>query len=315
MKIDKRIISLFFIVMIFVLSGCNGGDSQSVKQGSGSRDNTPIVLEPKASGENIIGNEKIIFDISNTDDGYIMAKYEGDNAKVKVRIQNPGQNEPYTYDVSEGYNVFPLTGGDGQYTVSAYENISDNKYSHLYTKTIQVNIDDELSPYLYPNQFVNFDSSTKAIDKGSEIVKNADNDLDAVKYVYDYVINNISYDGDNADLIKKGKLSGYLPKVDETLEEKKGICFDYSAVMATMLRTQNIPTRMMIGYVSLPSGSLYHAWISVYIEDIGWVDDLIEFDGKNWSMMDPTLISDGKNSSEIRDFTSNKDNYLIKYLY
>ena len=106
-----------------------------------------------------------------------------------------------------------------------------------------------------------------------------------------------------------------MPKVDETLEEKKGICFDYSAVMATMLRTQNIPTRMMIGYVSLPSGSLYHAWISVYIEDIGWVDDLIEFDGKNWSMMDPTLISDGKNSSEIRDFTSNKDNYLIKYLY
>lgn len=69
MKIDKRIISLFFIVMIFVLSGCNGGDSQSVKQGSGSRDNTPIVLEPKASGENIIGNEKsyLIFQIPMTD--------------------------------------------------------------------------------------------------------------------------------------------------------------------------------------------------------------------------------------------------------
>lgn len=99
------------------------------------------------------------------------------------------------------------------------------------------------------------------------------------------------------------------------MEDQTGICFDYSAVMATMLRTQNIPTRMEIGYVSIKDETLYHAWISVYIHDIGWIDDLIHFDGKNWSMMDPTLISDSHNSSQIRSLIKNKENYITKYLY
>lgn len=84
--------------------------------------------------------------------------------------------------------------------------------------------------------------------------------------------------------------------------------------MATMLRSQRIPTRMMIGYVTIDGNSIYHAWIGVYIEEIGWVDDFIEFDGKNWSIMDPTIISDN-NNSKIKDFVKNQDNYLVKYLY
>ena len=35
--------------------------------------------------------------------------------------------------------------------------------------------------------------------------------------------------------------SGYLPDVDKVFTENTGICFDYAAVMATMLRTQAIP--------------------------------------------------------------------------
>ncbi len=40
---------------------------------------------------------------------------------------------------------------------------------------------------------------------------------------------------------KNGELAGYLPDVDSILQEKKGICFDYAALMATMLQSQNIP--------------------------------------------------------------------------
>ena len=85
--------------------------------------------------------------------------------------------------------------------------------------------------------------------------------------------------------------------------------------MATMLRTQNIPTRMELGYVTMEDETIYHAWISVYIHDIGWIDDLIHFDGKNWSMMDPTLISDGHNSSKVRSLIKDQKNYTTKYLY
>ena len=68
--------------------------------------------------------------------------------------------------------------------------------------------------------------------------------------------------------------------------------------MATMLRSQNIPAKMEIGYANMEEGAVYHAWLSVYIKDIGWIDDLIEFDGKNWSMMDPTLISEQTTTSK-----------------
>ena len=42
---------------------------------------------------------------------------------------------------------------------------------------------------------------------------------------------------------------------------------------------------------------------------------MILFDGKNWSMMDPTFIADGQNSSTARDFVKDKNNYMEKFLY
>ena len=59
--------------------------------------------------------------------------------------------------------------------------------------------------------------------------------------------------------------------------------------MCTMLRTQGIPCKLNIGYAN----DIYHAWISVYLKSIGWVDNLIQFDGENWSMMEPTMSSTG----------------------
>ena len=313
MKPKKYKIIICFII-IFLLIGCTSSKQKSEKK-EGTRDNTPVVLTPVASGEKTIGNSKLIFDLSHSKDGYVMVKYQGTNPKVKVRIQNPQSEDLYTYDIYEGYNTFPLTGGNGTYTLSAYENISGTKYSQLFSEKVEIQIKNDYITYLYPNQYVNFDTKTKAITLAQEIVSGSDNDLDAVKNVYEYVINQISYDDAKASQAKNGELAGYLPDVDQILQSKSGICFDYSAVMATMLRTQNIPTRMEIGYVTLADQTIYHAWISVYIQDIGWIDDLIHFDGENWSMMDPTLISDGHNSNQMRNIIKDKDNYTTKYLY
>lgn len=315
MKKNKYFLFSIFISLFLILSGCSQETNKTIVKGNGTRDNTPIILEPKASGTKTIGNDKIIFDISHTNEGYVMVKYTGDNPKVKVRIYNPNGDDPYTYNVLDGYNVYPLTGGDGEYTFIAFENVLDSEYTQLFYGTQNIKIKNDYSPYLYPNQYVNYDKNTKAIQKGQEIAEGADDDLDVVTYVYDYVINNITYDHDKASKIKAGTLSQYLPDVDEILEKKAGICFDYAAVMATMLRTQNIPTRMMIGYVTIDGNTIYHAWIGVYIHNIGWIDDFIEFDGKNWSMMDPTLISDSQNNSKIKEFIKNQDNYMTKYLY
>ena len=98
--------------------------------------------------------------------------------------------------------------------------------------------------------------------------------------------------------------------MDEVLYTKKGICLDYAALMTAMLRSQRIPTRMEVGY----AGTAYHAWISTYITDIGWVNGMIQFDGKDWSLMDPTFAST-TSEKELKSFLNDSSNYRLKYIY
>lgn len=307
----KNLLFSFLLLFSLSLSGCMT-TSQDTR--NGTRDNTPNVKIPEASGTKTIGNSKVTIDISNSHEGYVIVKYEGDNPKVKVKIQNPNGDDPYIYTLKKTQNVFPLTGRDGRYSFYVYENVYNDEYSQLFYQSVDIKIKNLYTPYLYPNQYVNFNKDSLTVKKGKEIASKADDDLDVVTDVYNYVVKNISYDDEKAQKIKDGKITDYIPDVDQILKIQKGICFDYAAVMATMLRSQRIPTRMMIGYVTIDGNSIYHAWIGVYIEEIGWVDDFIEFDGKNWSIMDPTIISDN-NNSKIKDFVKNQDNYLVKYLY
>ena len=125
--------------------------------------------------------------------------------------------------------------------------------------------------------------------------------------IYNYAVDNITYDNQKAATVQ----SGYLPNVDATLAQKKGICFDYAAVMTSMLRAQGIPTKLVIGY----AGNVYHAWVSVYIQGQGWVDNIIYFDGTDWKLMDPTFVSSGKKSAEVLNYVSNPANYRQKFCY
>ena len=77
-----------------------------------------------------------------------------------------------------------------------------------------------------------------------------------------------------------------------------------------MLRSQGIPTRLEIGY----AGTEYHAWISVYTPETGWIDKIIQFDGNNWTLMDPTLGSYAS-SSTVKKYLEDDNYYQLKYKY
>lgn len=284
----------------------NTGEDNSTN--STSRDNTPKVLIPDTDQSNIIEGQDVSLDASSINKGYILLSYSGNASKVRMLITCPNGNVyNYLIPLDKQYGVYPLTEGSGIYNIAVYENVYDDQYAELFAKNVDVSIIDDKSVYLYPNEYIDFNESTKAVAKGSELAKGASTDLDVVASVYHYITENISYDYDKAETVK----SGYVPVVDETLSTNSGICFDYASLMATMLRTQRIPTRLEMGYV----GDLYHAWISVYIEDVGWIDNIIEFDGKNWRLMDPTLASYADKST-IKDYMKNSDTkYKIKFNY
>lgn len=180
----------------------------------------------------------------------------------------------------------------------------EKTYTTLYSETLDVALENEFLPFLYPNQYVNFDPDSEAVGQGEKLAAGAAEDLDVVARVYEYVVSNISYDYELARTVQ----SGYLPDVDRTLATKKGICFDYAALMTAMLRSQRIPARLVIGY----AGDLYHAWISVYIDGRGWIHNIIYFDGVNWVLMDPTFAASGTDATE---YVGDGGNYNQLYLY
>ena len=313
-KKGKFILLPILLCMSLVFCSCgtenkqSGGNSatkqsESSQDTKGSRDNTPVVLTGQADGTVTYGSEGVTIDASHISEGYIMVSYTGTNEKVKLQITGPDE-VVYTYNLHGDYETFPLTAGSGSYTVGVFENIEGTSYSTLFTQTIDVKIDDEFGPYLYANQYVNFNGDSKVVEKAEELSKPCNDDLEVIEQVYNYMISNFTYDYDKAESVQ----SGYLPDVDEVFEAQTGICFDYAAVMAAMLRSQRIPTRLEVGY----AGDVYHAWISTYIEEQGWVNGIIQFDGKNWELMDPTFAS---TSSKPEDFITNTDEYITKFVY
>ncbi len=282
--------------------------TSSAPQAVSLRDSTARVLTPSADGTNVLGNSLAEIDASNLAEGYVMVRYLGSNSNVKLQLTKDG-GSTYTYNLSTSgrYETFPLSAGSGKYTLNVYENVSGNQYALAFGESFQVSLKSNLRPFLYPNQYVNFWSDSNTVALGSELASTAGNDLEVVEKIYDYVINNISYDFDKA----ASATSGYLPNVDAIVSSGKGICFDYAAVMVTMLRTQGIPTKLVVGY----SGSIYHAWISVYITDVGWVNDIIYFDGTTWVRMDPTFASSAKSSPDIMKYIGNGSNYNAMFVY
>lgn len=284
----------------------NPTPAASPSEAKGARDNTPKVLVPKASGTEEYGNDSTSVDASNSAEGYVMARYFGSNSKVKLLITGPDGNT-YRYDlISSEYTAFPLTAGSGVYSVGVYENISGDSYTTSMKIDISVALNDEFRPFLYPSQYVDYKDGSLTVKKAKELAEPADNDLDAVSNIYNYIIKNISYDHDKA----AAPPTGYISNVDAILDAGTGICLDYAAVMTGMLRSQGIPTRLEVGYAK----DAYHAWISTYIEDVGWVNGIIEFDGTSWELMDPTFAANSSEKS-LKKFIGDGSNYTVKYEY
>lgn len=273
-----------------------------------ARDAAAKVLVPAAPGRQAVVSGDATLDYSNVSSGYVMLKYSGSNPKVRFRITTP-TGAAYTYSVSGygNYMTYPLSGGDGNYAFAVYESVSaqDNLYSVTLSKNVQVVLTDSFSPFLYPNYYVNFSDSSACVSKASEIAKDCAKDLDVVSAVYHYETEHITYDDNKAKTVK----TGYAPCPDNTLASGKGICFDYASLMAAMLRSQGIPTKLEVGYV----GDLYHAWISCHISDVGWVDGIIWFDGTSWAMMDPTMAA-GQKPKDVEKFLK-ENTYVVKYSY
>ena len=263
--------------------------------------------ETSAPGTKRQSNDYAWIDYSNANQGYVVVKYTA-STSVRLKCIVKGPSTSYNYNLTQGKEeVLPLSDGNGTYTITVYQNVQGTKYASVVSITENMVMDNQFAPFLHSNQYVDFAPATLTQQTAAQLCAGKATELDKVAAVYDFVVKNIGYDLGKAQTVQ----SGYLPVLDAVLTDRTGICFDYAALMAGMLRSQGVPCKLVVGY----AGTAYHAWISVWTEDSGWVEGVVFFDGVSWQRMDPTFDSSGGGSASVREFIGNGANYQTKYLY
>ena len=118
---------------------------------------------PRQSGTNVLTSKSLVVDASNASQGYIMARGDAGNKRLKLRVTQGRYKLTYDLNTSGDYEVFPLQLGDGSYTVELFENVSGKKYSAEGKVSVNVKLDDPYAPFLGPNQYVNYTPDTEAV--------------------------------------------------------------------------------------------------------------------------------------------------------
>lgn len=233
------------------------------------------------------------FDNSKSEQGSVGARFiPAAQKRVKTRVQN--SMDKYDYDLfgREKFEYFPLQLGEGEYKVSIFENIADNRYRQVRTQSIKATIKNGLDVFKGSVQTVNWNNDMDIINKAGELTKGFKTDKEKVTAIYSFVVNNFSYDYGKIKSID----TTYVPDIEKIYKDKKGICYDYSAVLAAMLRSQNIPAKLVKGYSDLVNG--YHAWNEVYLAD-----------ENQWIVIDATYDSVLKKSNNKFSMEKNIEKY------
>ena len=295
---------LFCLLIVFPAAGCGQNSS------SGSVEEPPVfsplkVLVPEAPGTDTIGYSPLILDISNISQGYLTAVSDSNGTTKNIQL-SADDGVVYSYFVSSGESaVIPFTSGSGTYQISCYEQVNGSQYAALFAQALEVSLENEFLPFLYPNQYVNFTPDSEACKLALSLLAEDATEQESIDTVFQYVTQHVTYDEDKAATVE----TGYLPDIDETLSTGKGICFDYAALMTAMLRSRDIPCKLQIGY----AGDIKHAWIDVYIRGKGWVEQAITYDGEKWNRMDPTFTANSEDEELINSYIGDSANYTLQF--
>ena len=219
---------------------------------------TPPYQESKLLSSNIIGSNDPPFVLQDKFNN----TYDVFNNTLSYNEQILLNQE---YNITLNEIVFKDISGAG-----AVYNLSDNMFD-LYCNNSELYYETD---------------NSDLITKSNDIVGSITDPVLKAERIYDWVYDHLDYD-ENLPAQEMGALWAY--------NNKRGDCSEYSSLMVTLLRIQNIPARKVTGflisnnpatkpqvgnewnfYVSgndegLTSDFLGHAWVEYYIPEIGWI--------------------------------------------
>ncbi|MBQ9043863.1 MAG: transglutaminase domain-containing protein [Eggerthellaceae bacterium] len=304
MKVAYAILALCAVISLAACSGGGAGGSGAGTAAAATGPTGASFDQPASVEMPTVSQDGPSIDISHDADGYVIA-HSSSAARLKFQVASGDMTYNYDLPNDDTPTVYPINMGNGAYRFRIMKNTDGNNYVELESVEDDVALSSEFAPFTIPNQFCDYDETSQCVQIARQVTASAANQGEAVQAVCEYVVDNVSYDTDKAQLLST--TTGYIPNPDDTLATGTGVCFDYASLGAAMLRSQGIPTKIITGYVS--PGDLYHAWIMVYI-DGSWHTGEFSVDPDTWSRVDLTFAASGST-----EFTGDGTSYTDRYVY
>lgn len=302
-RVLKTLFTALACCALLPMTACSGGGASGEATGTAFTPATTIEQSTfdvsAAQGEN-----GALVDTSHVADGYVGAS-AASSARCKLQIVSGQASCNFDLPQDGTAIICPLSFGNGAYTFRVMQNTSGNNYVELYSTSADVALASEFAPFVRPNVYCNYTTSSACVTKARELVKDASNQAEALEDVCAWIVDNVTYDDAKAAQLKDA--TGYVPNPDETLASGTGVCFDYASLGAAMLRSQGIPARIVTGNVS--PNNIYHAWIMVYIDGT-WKSAQFSVKANTWSRVDLTFAASGDNAN-----VGDGKDYTDRYVY
>jgi len=184
--------------------------------------------------------------------------YEGND--FMVFIEKDSIN--YMYFIESEIEMLPVQLGDGDYIITLFK-IKGRRAKVLNKKSINIDVEEE-EVFLTSHQVLSWDNKSEVVILAKELTKDAKTDQEKLEIIYDFVVNNITYDYEKLRNIDKLP-NNYIPDADTVLEEREAICYGFAVITGIMLRSVDVPTKLIKGYTSY--SDQYHAWNEVLINN------------------------------------------------
>lgn len=288
-------------------------DNKDVRQEDLEDDSDKTQPEPPIE-EQVLDAKKIILIIS-----YDLS-IEGDTSEIdffstipqdykyRQKILNttfsPEPSNIFTYGPNT-YAEFVIKNPDDKLTIQITCNMEIYDFDLLkassWVSNLQNNID--FNSYLKEEEYIEVDDSY--IQSSDIIHRLTEIPVDKVKLIYDYVLDNLDYEGYNPDSV------GAV----QALRKGSGDCTEYTDLMVTLCRASNFPARSIEGYtINAGNLSIGHNWTEVYINGYGWIPFDPTFDDGNGDSQNVTF-SNLENVYVYMSFLRNDPNLKYYHYY
>jgi len=221
-----------------------------------------LCLQPRSSAKQICRNFKI--------------EIEPRPSKIYSRTDYFGNIQHY-FSLHESHKSLKVTVSSEvevmNSAVQLFNTISCEEARLKFQTDLQLK--NEVLQYQLPSQYISWDEEIIAFAASCLIpeVSLFEAVLDLIKKIY-------------TDFQFKSGSTNVNTPLKTVLKERKGVCQDFSHLAIACLRSVGIPAKYVSGYIEtippkgkpkLEGSDASHAWISVYIPDMGWC----EFDPTN----------------------------------